>query len=222
MVEAHRNHALAADVEGAEGGHARPRLVDPHQRVVWTLADVLRHAAERRGTRRRRPTLPDTHAFHSQCHGQRFPRLRFGSRDTRHELHERGALAAEVREIDPQGAEEAGPTQPSPCAANIRGGSQVVTAERDSMPGPKFNVTATGFPSCSSNFVGTNHDEMPGPVAMACQTSSGVPGTSTSTWMERRPEGSFFTLMMTPWDWIYDAPHPARSFCSPPVSRRVF
>src|SRR5258708_1944220 len=29
-----------------------------------------------------------------------------------------------------------------------------------------------------------------------------LPGTSTSTWSERRPEGSFFTLMMAPWDWI--------------------
>ena len=51
----------------------------------------------------------------------------------------------------------------------------------DSMPGPKFIFTATGFPPCSSNSVGTNQDEIPGPVAMACQTSSGVPGTSTST-----------------------------------------
>src|SRR5205814_764444 len=91
---------------------------------------------------------------------------------------------------------------PSPCAANIRGGSQSVTVARDSMPGPKFIFTATGFPSRSSNSVGTNQDEIPGPVAMACQTSSGVPGTSTSTWMDRRPEGSFFTLMMAPWDWI--------------------
>src|ERR1700736_633995 len=29
-----------------------------------------------------------------------------------------------------------------------------------------------------------------------------LPGTSTSTWTERRPEGSFFTLIMAPWDWI--------------------
>src|SRR3954469_1302772 len=91
------------------------------------------------------------------------------------------------------------PPQPSPCAANIRGGSQVVTVERDSMPGPKSNFTATGFPSRSSNFAGTNQDEIPGPVAMACQTSSGVPGTSTSTWTERRPEASFLTLMTAPW-----------------------
>src|SRR5439155_25816656 len=90
------------------------------------------------------------------------------------------------------------PPQPSPCAANLRGGSQAVTTERDSMPGPKFNVTATGFPSRSSNSVGTNQDEIPGPVAMACQTSSGVPGTSTSTWTDRRPDGSFFTLMTVP------------------------
>src|SRR5436190_4442669 len=82
-------------------------------------------------------------------------------------------------------------TQPSDWAAHFRGGSQAVTAERDSMPGPKFNFTATGFPSRSSNSAGTNQDEIPGPVAMACQTSSGVPGTSTSTDTDRRPDGSF-------------------------------
>src|ERR1700683_5567932 len=92
--------------------------------------------------------------------------------------------------------------QPLASAAYFRGGSQVVTTERDSMPGPKFNVTATGFPSRSSNSVGTNHDERPGPVAMACQTSSTVPGTSTSTWTERRPDASFFTLMMAPYDGV--------------------
>src|SRR5260221_14482938 len=73
------------------------------------------------------------------------------------------------------------PPQPSPCAANIRGGSQDVIEERAIMPGPKFGFTATGLPSLSSNSVGTNQDQTPGPVAMACQTSSGVPGTSTST-----------------------------------------
>src|SRR5260370_14102488 len=105
--------------------------------------------------------------------------------------------------------------QPSASLANIRGGSQAGPTERDSMPGPKFNVTATGFPSRSSNSAGQNQDEIPCPVAMACQTSSGVPGTSTSTWMERRPEGSFFTLMTAPWDWIFAAagatppPYPA-------------
>src|SRR5262249_2228248 len=92
--------------------------------------------------------------------------------------------------------------QPGDSPANMRGGSQAVMTARESMPGPKFIFTATGLPSCSSNSVGTNQDEMPGPVAMACQTSSGVPGTSTSTWMERRPEASFFTLMMAPWDRI--------------------
>src|SRR6266851_8309190 len=96
------------------------------------------------------------------------------------------------------------PPQPSPCPANIRGGSQAVTTALYSMPGPKFIFTATGFPSRSSNSAGTNQDEIPGPVAMACQTSSGVPGTSTSTWTERRPEGSFFTLMIiAPWDYSW-------------------
>src|SRR5437762_8107874 len=109
MVEVQRNHALAAEVEGAKGGYARPRLVEPQQSVVRTLTDVLRHAAERRDTRGCRPTLPDAQALQSQCCGQRFPGLSFGSRDGSYELHDRGALAAEVREIDPQGAEEAGP-----------------------------------------------------------------------------------------------------------------
>src|SRR5947199_7835121 len=54
------------------------------------------------------------------------------------------------------------PPQPSPCAANIRGGSHAVTTARDSMPGPKFIFTATGLPPCSSNSVGTNQDEIPG------------------------------------------------------------
>src|SRR5271157_1934416 len=95
--------------------------------------------------------------------------------------------------------------QPLPSLANIRGGSQAVTTERDSMPGPKFNVTATGFPPCSSNSAGVNQAEMPGPEAIACQTSSGVPGTSTSTWMERRPEASSCTLMAAPWVRIFAA-----------------
>src|SRR5271167_4637488 len=95
--------------------------------------------------------------------------------------------------------------QPGDSAPYFRGGSQAVTAERDSMPGPKSNFTATGFPSRISNSVGTNQDEIPGPVAMACQTSSGVPGTSTSTCTERRPEASFFTLMMAPWNQIFAA-----------------
>src|SRR5690349_25022491 len=91
------------------------------------------------------------------------------------------------------------PPQLSPCAANIRGGSQAVAAERGSVPGPNFSFMATGFPCCSSISAGTNQDEIPGPVAMACQTSSGVPGTSSSTCKERRPEASFFTLITAPW-----------------------
>src|SRR5580658_1656445 len=89
-------------------------------------------------------------------------------------------------------------TQPGASAANLRGGSHAVTTELVSMPGPKFNFTATGFPSRSSNSVGTNHDEMPGPVAMACQTSSTVPGTSTSTWTDLRPFSPTLTLMTAP------------------------
>src|SRR5262249_42131830 len=113
-VEVQRNHDRAAEIDGAEGSHAWPRLVEPQQDVVRTLAEVLRHAAERRDARGRRPTLPDAQALQSQCRSQRVPRLRFSARDRDHELLERGALAAEVREIDPQGTEEA---RPSVCGA---------------------------------------------------------------------------------------------------------
>src|SRR5262245_57124454 len=97
------------------------------------------------------------------------------------------------------------PWTPSDWAVHLRGGSQAVTGQRISMPGPKFIFTATGLPPCSSNSAGTIQDEIPGPVAMACQTSSGVPGTSISTWTERRPVASFFTLLPAPWAWIFAA-----------------
>src|SRR5438309_1476994 len=58
-VEVQRNHDWAAAVEGTQGGYTRPRFVEPQQDVVRALADVLRHAAERRDTRGCRPTLPD-------------------------------------------------------------------------------------------------------------------------------------------------------------------
>src|SRR5438270_11742952 len=78
MVEVQRNHALAAEVEGAKGGYARPRLVEPQQGVVRILGDVLRHPGERRDTRGRRPTLPDAQAFQAHCRGPRSPGLRIG------------------------------------------------------------------------------------------------------------------------------------------------
>src|SRR5262249_41156820 len=62
-VEVQGDHARATAVEGAEGGDARPRRVEPKEGVVRTLAVVLRHAAERRdagtpaGAVHRCPTL---------------------------------------------------------------------------------------------------------------------------------------------------------------------
>src|SRR5262249_33645534 len=89
---------------------------------------------------------------------------------------------------------------PKSClsVANRCGGSQAVTVEIKSMilTGPTWETTAP--PMCSSTSVGKYQDGIPGPVAMACPTSSGVPGTSTSTWTDRRPDASFFTLMITP------------------------
>src|SRR5262245_17124970 len=84
------------------------------------------------------------------------------------------------------------------------GGSHTVTVALDTMPPPKSHASAP--PTRPSTFAGTNHDEMPGPVAIACHTCSGVPGTSTSTWTLRRPDGSFLTLMgTTPWTGKYSA-----------------
>src|ERR1700687_5105627 len=82
--------------------------------------------------------------------------------------------------------------KPALSSANRCGGSHAVLVATESIPGPKCETTV---PSSRSS-VGTNHDETPGPVAMACQTSSGVPGTSTSTSTDLRPDASFFTLMM--------------------------
>ena len=52
-----------------------------------------------------------------------------------------------------------------------------------SIPGPKFETALP--PTRSSTSLGTNHEEIPGPVAIACHTCSGVPGTSTSAWTQR-------------------------------------
>src|SRR5436305_3371345 len=57
QVEVERDHR-AAEVDGAEGGGTRTRLVEPHESVARTLRDVLQHAAERRNARRGAPTLP--------------------------------------------------------------------------------------------------------------------------------------------------------------------
>jgi hypothetical protein len=72
-VEAERRHDRAAEADGAQGGGARPRLVEPQQGGARTLADVLHHAAERRDACRGGPTLPGAHAFQPQRRGQRIP-----------------------------------------------------------------------------------------------------------------------------------------------------
>jgi hypothetical protein len=80
-------------------------------------------------------------------------------------------------------------------SAYLRGGSHAVIFDTESIPGPKCDVDV---PAVSSTSVGTNHDDTPGPVAIASQTSSGVPATSTSTAIDLRPDSSFFTLIIAP------------------------
>ena len=60
------------------------------------------------------------------------------------------------------------------------GGSHVLMTRAKSMlsPGPKCETAAP--PTQPSISLGTNQDEIPGPVAIASQTSSGVPCTSAS------------------------------------------
>src|SRR5262249_29623575 len=70
---------------------------------------------------------------------------------------------------------------------------------------------------------GPNHTEMPGPVAIARHTSSGVPGTSTSTCTDRRPDGSFFTLTLFPFLWLpraLDTPRSSVDVDARPVRTR--
>src|SRR5207245_6502232 len=63
-------------------------------------------------------------------------------------------------------------------------------------PGPTLDVAAP--PTRSSKWLGANHDEIPGLVAIARHTSSGVLGTSMSAWTRRWPDGSVCTLMSSP------------------------
>gem|GEM_PF-5805040 len=60
---------------------------------------------------------------------------------------------------------------------------------------PRTEVGLFSPSTRSSRELGANHDEIPGPVAMAFQTSSGVPGTSTSASMDRLPDESFLIGM---------------------------
>src|SRR5882724_9681614 len=109
-------------------------------------------------------------------------------------MHVPPALASTIH----SSAIDGEPGAASPSAPNRCGGSQMVIFATESMPGPKLKVRETGLPPFSANTAGTNHAEIPAPVAIARQTSSGVPGTSTSTWTERRPDASFLRLMMGP------------------------
>ena len=61
-----------------------------------------------------------------------------------------------------------------------------------------LNAVAMLPPIRSSTVVFVNHAVLPGPVAMACQTCSGVPGTTTSISTRRFPDPSFLIAMRDP------------------------
>src|SRR5262245_53162814 len=79
-------------------------------------------------------------------------------------------------------------------ATKLLGGSHDLIVPTDSMAEPKLFIVLP--PTLSSLLLGTNQDDMPCPVAIAAQTSSGVPGTSTSASTDRWPEGSLLTGMI--------------------------
>src|SRR5262245_27285743 len=76
-VEVERHHDRAREGHDAQGGDAWPRLVEPQQGAVRTLADVLHHAAKRRDACRNGPALPRARAAEPQSRGQRRPGLLF-------------------------------------------------------------------------------------------------------------------------------------------------
>src|SRR5262249_23981703 len=57
VVEVEHRYDRAGDGHDVQGGGAGPRLVEPQQDAERTLADVLHHAAQRRGAYRCGPTL---------------------------------------------------------------------------------------------------------------------------------------------------------------------
>src|SRR5262245_25626211 len=83
------------------------------------------------------------------------------------------------------------PGSSSVSATKLLGGFHDLIVPTDSMPGPKLFIVLP--PIVSSLALGTNQDDIPCPVAIAAQTSSGVPGTSTSASTDRWPEGPFLT-----------------------------
>src|SRR5215468_9489675 len=88
-------------------------------------------------------------------------------------------------------------TAPGPScvsATKLLGGFHDLIVPTDSIPGPKLFMILP--PTLPSLVLGTNQDDMPGPVAIAAQISSGVPATSTSASTDRWPEGSFLTGMI--------------------------
>ena len=87
-----------------------------------------------------------------------------------------GALVEGGEIIEPMGERILGRVALEPVEDPF---SHEVIVEGESIPGPKVHTSSP--PWRSSLRAGTNHEEMPGPVAIARQTSSGVPGTWTST-----------------------------------------
>src|SRR5215470_281846 len=95
------------------------------------------------------------------------------------------------------------PGPSSVSATKLLGGFHDLMVATDSMPGPKLFIVLP--PTLSSLVLGTNQDDMPCPVAIAAQTSSGVPGTSTSAWTDRWPEGSFLTGIIQSFHFVASA-----------------
>src|SRR5499426_3420823 len=70
------------------------------------------------------------------------------------------------------------PGPSSVSATKLLGGFHDLMVPTDSMPGPKLFIVLP--PTRSSLVLGTNHEDIPCPVAIAAQTSSGVPNFNFS------------------------------------------
>ena len=79
-------------------------------------------------------------------------------------------------------------TYPNRC-----GGFHSVTSPDELPAGPKSNRSAP--PTRSSIVALVNQVALPGPVAMACHTCSGVPGARNSISTQRLPPSSFLIGM---------------------------
>src|SRR5262249_11835980 len=146
--KAESRHDRPSAVDDTKGSNAWTRTVEANQRLVWTLAHVLHHATDVWDSCRCLPGFAGIDALQAEGHHQRGPCLRFGPLRGNDPLLDHAALAAEVREIQAQDAEEAGPALLRSfdlVVPLIRAREQTVHDANDAdAPGPRFDTPFRG------------------------------------------------------------------------------